>query len=487
VTLTTRLSVFLLLVLGVVLAGFSATLYLLARAHLYQQVDDRLNWALDTLKAAAEMDPAGIEWEPHEHLLTLGKDTEDSRVHWRVNDDCGRRVDGCLHSAAADILAQAASKPVPGGLAAEPEYWHDQTWRLARRRLQSPLGPRVATSDEKRHPPGKEPPKYPALVLTAALSLEPVHTTLRSLAWALAGTSTALWLLTLFVGRWLCRRALLPVTRMATTAATMNAADLDRRLPAADTGDELAELGRVFNGLLDRLQESFERQRRFTGDASHQLRTPLAAMLGQVEVTLRRERTPEEYRRALTLVQAQAGHLCRIVEMLLFLARADAEARLPCLEGLELGEWLSEYRTFWFDHSRAADLAWEASSTGPAWAEVHAPLLSQVLDILLENACKYSEPGTPITARVIVESGEVQLAVIDRGCGIAPDDLPHIFEPFYRSGQARRSGVPGVGLGLAIAQRITAAFGGRLTVQSEAGKGSCFTLRLLPSQVGGQG
>src|SRR5207253_6792806 len=110
-------------------------------------------------------------------------------------------------------------------------------------------------------------------------------------------------------GRGVCRRALTPVTRMAEAARTMSAAALDQRLPAPQTGDELEQLAGAFNGLLARLQESFARQQRFTGDASHQLRTPLAAMQGQVEVALRRERSPEEYRQALAVVQKQAAQL----------------------------------------------------------------------------------------------------------------------------------------------------------------------------------
>src|SRR5262249_23486546 len=160
------------------------------------------------------------------------------------------------------------------------------------------------------------------------ISLEPVHATLNRLAVVLAILSTGLWLTAALVGRRLCRRGLAPLTRMAESARTIRAADLTQRLPPPATRDHLAELGLAFNDLLGRLQESFERQRRFTGDASHQLRTPLAAMLGQVEVVLRRDRPAEEYQRVLALVHKQAGQLHLMVEMLLFLARADAEAKL---------------------------------------------------------------------------------------------------------------------------------------------------------------
>src|SRR5262249_52927799 len=156
------------------------------------------------------------------------------------------------------------------------------------------------------------------------------------------------------------------------------------------------DLGRTANGLLDRLQEAFERQRRFTGDASHQLRTPLAAMLGQAEVALRRDRPPEEYRRVLALVHDQAGHLSRIVEALLFLARADAEGELAGLEVLDLARWLPEQRPRWGGHERAADLRLEQASPGPCRVKVQPVLLGQLLDNLLDNAFRYSAPGTPV-------------------------------------------------------------------------------------------
>jgi signal transduction histidine kinase len=263
----------------------------------------------------------------------------------------------------------------------------------------------------------------------------------------------------------------------------MSAAALDQRLPSPGTSDELEELGLSFNDLLARLQESFERQRRFTGDASHQLRTPLAAMLGQVEVALRRGRSPEEYRRVLSLVQGQAIHLHGIVEMLLFLARADAEARSPDLETIALAGWLGVHLQSWSGHARARDLRVELASEGPVLVQAHAPLLGQLVDNLLENACKYSEPGTPVTLRVRGDQDGVILTVEDEGCGIPADDLPRVFEPFYRSAQARRLGLGGVGLGLAVARRVAVAFGGSLSAHHREKQGTRLELR-LPNSTG---
>jgi signal transduction histidine kinase len=270
---------------------------------------------------------------------------------------------------------------------------------------------------------------------------------------------------------------------MATAARAMKAADMDQRLLNPRTSDELEDFSTAFNELLDRLQEAFERQRRFTGDASHQLRTPLTAMLGQMEVCMRRARTTEEYERVLNLVHGQAQQLRHLVEMLLFLARADGEAKLPNLESVELVSWLEEYYERWAGHARAADLHVKSLAERPAHVKVQPPLLAQLLDNLLDNACKYSEPGSPVQLELSCTAGRVQLSVQDAGAGIAERDLPHIFEPFYRCSDARRRGASGVGLGLSVAQRVASAFGGNITVCSEPGKGSRFSLELPEVQA----
>jgi signal transduction histidine kinase len=264
---------------------------------------------------------------------------------------------------------------------------------------------------------------------------------------------------------------------MAQTARSMNGAHLDRRLPSPDTHDELEDLSHAFNDLLNRLQESFERQQRFTGDASHQLRTPLTSMLGQIEVALRRGRSADDYRHVLNQVSEQAGRLHQIVEMLLFLARADAEAQFPQGEKLYLTVWLGDHLKARSGHKRADDLRLESSEKEPLWVLAQPALLGQLVDNLLDNACKYSQPGSPITLRVSREEQSVLLTVKDKGQGISADDIGHVFEPFYRSSEMRQKGIGGIGLGLSVARRIASAFGGSIEVKSEPGSGTEFVLR----------
>jgi heavy metal sensor kinase len=452
VSLTTRMSAFFLVALAVVLAGFSAALYLLARTYLHRQVEERLATALDQLTAAVETEPDGLDWEPNEHHLTVGQDGSADQARWVVRDGTGRTVDRSANLAPDD--------PPPG----EEGDGRPAAWRVMRRRILSEVPP--------------APGKHAELVLTVRMSSEPVEATLRRLAAALAGLSVGVWLLAALAGRWVARRALAPVMRMACAARAMTPAEPQQRLPRPGTGDELDDLQLAFNDLLCRLHEAMERQRRFTGDASHQLRTPLTAMLGQVDVALRRDRPPEEYREVLTRVRAQAGHLHRIVEALLFLARADAEACLDACEVADLSEALPATVARWSNHPRAGDLRIEAVAGGPYLARVQPLLLGQLIDNLIDNAFKYSDPGRPVVLRLRREGGAAALDVEDAGRGIAGDEMTHVFEPFYRSPESRRLGLPGVGLGLAMVQRIAAALGGTVTVKSTEGAGSRFTLRL---------
>jgi heavy metal sensor kinase len=469
-TLTTRLSVFFLGALALVLAGFSLTLYLLGHTYLHRQVEDRLEAALETLVAAVEREPDGLIWERRERYLTVGEEHHLEAVRWVVETDQGELVDRSPNLASADLLTAWTTSGDRDIFRTQTTDAQGQTWLLGQRRLEAGKPIEAATLE-----PGER--KYSVLVLKAGVSIQPAQVALRNLAVWLSALSVGIWLLAAGWGRWLCRRVLKPLTRMAETARSMGPAELNERLPVAPTGDELEELGRAFNDLLTRRQDAFERQQRFAGDASHQLRTPLTAMLGQVEVALRRDRPAEEYRQVLGLVKEQAVQMRQITEMLLFLARADAEAKLPNLEEIDLATWLPSHLQSWSGHERSKDIHLKLSGSGPCLVAAQVPLLGQLMNNLLDNACKYSPPGTPIFLHLAVEAGAVSLEVEDHGDGIPSEDLPHIFEPFYRSAGARRLGRGGVGLGLAVAQRIAAAFGGSLSVQSSEGQGSRFTVQ----------
>lgn len=480
-----RLSAFFLAALALVLLGFSAAMYLLARGYLYRQLDERLAGTLDMLAAAAEVGSDGVEWERPDHPISRRSAAGADGVRWAVRDGDGRLVEGSDASVLDELgrFLAAERSAAPAGI--REVSVRGRAWHVGQRFLRPD---RAAVPAAERAPSAGAADagvrRYPTLLLTAAAPLDPLRARVHTLGWILLGLSAALWLLAAGLGRWLGRRALAPVGRMAEAARAMSPDDLAGRLPRPGTGDELDDLAGSFNGLLGRVQDAYERQRRFTGDASHQLRTPLAAMLGQTDVVLRRERSPAEYRQALERVQGEALRLRQVLEMLLFLARADAEAARPPMEAVELDRWLPEHLKNWEAHERAADLRVDVPPGGPFTVRAHAALLGQLVDNLLENACKYSERGTPVTVRLRGDGREAVLEVEDAGRGISAADLPHVFEPFYRSPDVRGRGYAGVGLGLAVARRIAGTFGGHLEADGRLDKGSRFTLRLPRANAG---
>jgi signal transduction histidine kinase len=479
-TLTNRLLWFYLASLIIVLAGFSTALYLAAREHLYRQADERLDAALNTLGAAVEVAADGVEWEPNGRPIRLAVGPEP--LAWVVTDEAGQVVARSERPGSDDLLTEAARKFGVPADATRRVHWRGQRWQAGQRWFRPGEAATVPGLPGESNPPDPQEIKYPALVITAALPLEPTRAVLHNLLVVLVGISIAVLAVALVAGRFVCRQALWPVRRMAADARAIDPTDPARRIDAPADGDELTDLGLSFNGLLDRLHESAERHRRFAGDASHQLRTPLAALLGQVEIALRRERTAGEYRDALTSAHAQATQLHRIIEALLYLTRAAADAGVPRREPLGLASWLSSQLQQWANHPRAADLHLADTGDNPSVLS-HPVLLGEVVNVLIDNACRYSAAGSLITLTIAHADGLARLQVADQGQGISANDLSQIFTPFFRTTDAMRANRKGMGLGLSIARRLAEALGGNLSVTSRVGCGSCFVVT-LPSAKG---
>jgi signal transduction histidine kinase len=369
--LGTRLTIYYASSIAVILVGFSVALYAMAAEHLYRQVDERIESALDTLAAAAEIDPEGVVWEPEGRHLSFGHRTFEGRFFWRVADEKGRWIDGSATGDADRALARLSAE----GSTRQPTSFSDDSglaWRAVSRRLDRPP---TASGDE---PLAEEDDCHEALVLSASTTLDGVRLNLRNLGLTLASLSLVVWTLAVVTGRKLGRIALQPLTEMADAAQAIGGDQAERRLPVPQADDELGELGRSFNALLDRLEESRLRQQRFTGDASHQLGTPLTAIQGHVDLALRADRSPDEYRRVLGLVQAKTRHLRQMVDGLMFLSRADAEARRPSLEQIDLAAWLREHLAAWH-HPRGCDIVFESDGGEACHTCVHPPLLGELV------------------------------------------------------------------------------------------------------------
>jgi heavy metal sensor kinase len=283
-------------------------------------------------------------------------------------------------------------------------------------------------------------------------------------------------------GYFLARKSLAPVVAMSSQAGRIGAANLHERLTVQNEKDELGHLARSFNNLLDRLAESFDRQRRFMADASHELRTPVAILRGESEVALSQQaRSLEEYRESLGVLHHEAERLTRIVEDLFTLTRADA------------GQYPLQPRDFYLDeliaecvHSaRTLAQAKKISLTfeGAAESPIHADesLLRRMLLNLLDNAIKYTPEFGRVTVACHRNGKEYALTISDTGGGIPAELRPRIFERFFRADKARsRSETDGggAGLGLAISRWIAEAHHGRLELARSDSTGSTFTAHL---------
>lgn len=473
-TLVDRVSVFFLAALAVILCGYSAVVVVSVRSHLSQQFDQRLHSALHVLTAAIEVEDDDVKWQPSDHTIDLGDDPDE--VRWALFSGQGKLVDASRNldeQSLGELPILTAAQTQLDELSDEPPFETETLgeWRMLKTHLEAPH-PKAADS--------REPDEFNSLTVVVALSQRQMQADVWWLALLVSSLSAALWLIAAVGGRRFCRRALAPVRQMSAQARPLQQVGFGLRLPVPERRDELAELAVSFNSLLDELQGMFERQQRFTSEAAHQLRTPLTVLRGQVDVALRRPRSEEEYRTVLETLRGQTEELQQIVEALLFLARADEDGSPPDLTHLPLKPWLTGYVQRWTGHPRFTDLQVELPADPTVVAS--PALLVQLLDVLLQNAFKYSTGGSCVRLELEEQPGAAVLAVTDQGLGeqtpgIPPDEREAIFRPFYRSQQARQSGIAGTGLGLAIAARIAQTLGGTIQYQP-AGPGSRFVVTL---------
>jgi signal transduction histidine kinase len=290
-------------------------------------------------------------------------------------------------------------------------------------------------------------------------------------------------------GIFMTDRTLRPVRQITQAAAQIGAEDLSRRLEVTGQ-DEFGELAGTFNGMIGRLEQAFtrlegayrrleqayEQQRRFTADASHELRTPLTRIKGSASLALSAPRTPEEYSKALRVVDQAADVMSRLVRDLLLLTRTDADQLRLAQQPLAV---LPLFQ-------RAAAAVQEGTKPfvqielpdRPLAVQGHLDSLDRVLTNLVENAIRHTPEGGQITLSAREEGDEVVITIADTGEGIAPEHLPHVCERFYRVDAARSRAQGGAGLGLAICQSIVQAHGGKLEIESEVGWGTIVRVTL---------
>jgi len=320
-------------------------------------------------------------------------------------------------------------------------------------------------------------PRSPYLLQVAA-PWDPAEDLLARLLTGLV-LACLLFLLLSGVGSWLLvGRALSPIDRIVTEAEGLTA---DRIGPVllsrrALSDNEIGHLVAALNGMLARLSAAFTGQRQFTADASHELRTPLTILRGEFEVVLSRERAASEYRRTLESGLEEVQRMTRIVESLSFLARGDAGPGRPHVP-VSLRTLASEVTTAMERRAKEKDICLTFEAGAEAVVRGDGDALRRMVQNLVENALAYTARGGEVRVSLDTDNGKCRLCIADTGVGIASNDLPHIFDRFFR-GDKSRANTGGNGLGLSIVQSIVQAHGGRIEAESELGHGSRFTVTL---------
>ena len=285
-------------------------------------------------------------------------------------------------------------------------------------------------------------------------------------------------------GYTLARRALSPVDRIVDVANRITATDLHQRVDVLNPNDELGRLAQTFNALIDRLQKAIEEMRRFTADAAHELRTPLAVLRSGIDVALRAPRTAQEYRQALEAAADEANRLTRLADQLLFLSRQAAGMMQIDREEMRLDALVKDVAEQFAGRTDEAGVALTVEPLEPWTVRGDDIRLSQVFYNVLENAIKYTPRGGRVAVRGRAVDHRIEIEVEDTGLGIPPEHLPHVFKRFYRVEQSRNAERGGSGLGLAIAQSAIEAHGGTISIKSTPGRGTVVSLE-LPGELTG--
>jgi heavy metal sensor kinase len=279
-------------------------------------------------------------------------------------------------------------------------------------------------------------------------------------------------------GVWLGRRALTPVARITEDAQAITETNLSTRLPVPDSRDELQQLSETLNDMLERIEQSFTRTRQFTADASHELRAPTTLIHTAAEHSLRRERSREELLDSMRKILREAQRTRALIDDLLLLARGDAGRESIALTEMDAAPLLREAAEQTAAMAAAKGVAVNLRLGAHALrVRANEAQLERLLLILVDNAVKYTPSGGRVTIGGRTGPTGVEISVADTGPGIAADDLPRVFERFWRADKVRSREAGGTGLGLTIARQIADLHGAHLGVESEVGRGSVFTVR----------
>ncbi len=300
---------------------------------------------------------------------------------------------------------------------------------------------------------------------------------------ALAGLLASIVIACPLVAYRIARRGLRPVHEISETARHIGSATLAERIDSAGYPVELSVLAGAFNAMLDRLDESFRRLSQWSADIAHELRTPIHNMRGEAEVALSRTRSADAYKEALTSCLEESVRLSDLISHLLFLARAESPGKHLEREPVDVGRELSSVRDYYAEAAADANIGLVVAADDGMMVALDRGLLQRAVGNLVENSLAHTPAGGAITVTARLEQGRLRIEVVDNGTGIPAEDLPRVFDRFYRADRSRSSSPGSVGLGLAIVKGIVTLHGGETEIESQEGKGTRIAL-VIPDGIG---
>jgi len=289
--------------------------------------------------------------------------------------------------------------------------------------------------------------------------------------------SFPLIILTLFVlTRLIAGKSIRPIEKIITTAEQMSQTNLDQRIPLPHHKDELYRLAATINALFDRMQDAFQREKHFTADASHELKTPLAVVKGTLEVLIRKPREREHYETKIQFCLKELNRMARLIDQLLMLARYESNKMTPHIVVAELFPLLENVVERIIPTAQAKNIAITVNQPDNTHIAADPGMLEMMFENILSNAIKYSSSGSSIAIEVNCKEDNVVCSISDQGIGIPEEMLNAIFERFYRVDESRSSSTGGLGLGLSIVKKLADLQHIKVTVTSSKNQGTTFTL-----------
>jgi heavy metal sensor kinase len=450
-----RFTIWYLLVLAVLLIALSAGVYFYLSRSLYQSLDDSLilrSSQLSNIPAIMESIRQGEFQEELGEIVILYFYSGD-----QLTEVSARGINITLSN---EFISQA--------ITGTSLFTTIQTAEGERLRLLavpiniSILGP----------PPGIQP-----AALVIARSTKQIDQALAGLLRTLIIAIPLALALAAGGGIFLARRALKPVDKIAQTAQEIEESDLSQRINV-NTKDELGRLATTLNAMIGRLEKAFQRQKQFTSDASHELRTPLAVIEAESSLALQKERPSSDYRQSLEIISQESRQMSSLIDQLLTLARADAGKEQWNFTEVNLGKLIANLSTDVEVLCQEKGLSFQLCQPLDLVVKGDEARLRELFMNLLDNAIRYTPaPGT-VSVSLRREGQMAVVAITDTGVGIPAEDIPFIFERFYRVDKSRSRAEGGSGLGLAICRHIAEAHGGKIEVESQVGAGSTFSVWL---------